>query len=116
MRRPKVSGPAHRKGGAGARKIVATGERDRRSSKPDDSTTQAKNRDALMRAELIGSDICTVLNVSVRGHAPVLRLCRLLVDVGHDPTLPLDAWRGPVLCLRVRSTYSIDVATGSIAT
>jgi len=38
-----------------------------------------------------------------RGPSPVLKLCRLLVDAGHDPAAPLEAWRGGVLCLRVRS-------------
>lgn len=27
----------------------------------------------------------------------------MLVDAGHDPGLPLEAWRNGVLCLRVRS-------------
>jgi hypothetical protein len=34
---------------------------------------------------------------------PVLRLCRLLFAAGHDPATPLEAWRGDVLCLRIRS-------------
>jgi hypothetical protein len=33
----------------------------------------------------------------------VLGLCRQLIAGGHDPGLPLEVWRGPVLCLRVRS-------------
>jgi hypothetical protein len=86
VRQPRVSGPAHRTGGAGARKIVATGKRDGRSSNPSYSTAQPTNRDAPMtvRAELIGSDICTGLRVSARGHAPVLRLRRLLVDAAIE--------------------------------
>jgi hypothetical protein len=30
-------------------------------------------------------------------------LCRKLIEAGHDPAAPLEAWRGGVLCLRVRS-------------
>jgi hypothetical protein len=56
-----------------------------------------------IRAELVGSDTCTALGITVRGYAPVLDLCRALIAVGHDPTRPLEAWRGDVLALRVRS-------------
>jgi hypothetical protein len=30
-------------------------------------------------------------------------MCRKLVAAGFDPTAPLEAWRGPTLCLRIRS-------------
>jgi hypothetical protein len=33
----------------------------------------------------------------------VFALCRALVTAGHDPNRPLHAYRGDVLCLRVRS-------------
>ena len=33
----------------------------------------------------------------------MLALCRQLIAAGHDPRLPLEAWRGLVPCLRVRS-------------
>jgi hypothetical protein len=56
-----------------------------------------------VRAELTGSDRCSAIGIEVRGAAPVLALCRKLVDAGHDPATPLEAWRGAVLCLRVRS-------------
>lgn len=59
---------------------------------------QAENR-----AELIGSDECTAAGLTINGRAPVLALCRQLIADGHDPGLPLEVWRGPVLCLRVRS-------------
>jgi Holliday junction resolvase len=58
---------------------------------------------AEIRAELIGSDECTAAGLTIRGRAPVLALCRQLIADGHDPGLPLEVWRGPVLCLRVRS-------------
>ena len=55
-----------------------------------------------IRAELIGSDWCSALAITARGTAPALVLCRLLVAVGHDPATPLEVWRGPTLCLRIR--------------
>ena len=58
---------------------------------------------AKIRAELIGSDECTAAGLTISGGAPVLALCRQLIADGYDPGLPLEVWRGPVLCLRVRS-------------
>jgi len=54
-------------------------------------------------AELIGSDRCCALGTTARSSAPVLALCRLLIEAGHDPATPLEVWRGTTLCLRVRS-------------
>jgi len=56
-----------------------------------------------IRAELIGSNRCAALGITVSATAPVLALCRQLIAAGHDPGLPLEAWCGPILCLRVRS-------------
>jgi hypothetical protein len=39
----------------------------------------------------------------VTGAAPVLAMCRKLVEAGHDPSRPLHAYRGDTLCLKVRS-------------
>src|SRR5262249_52986218 len=36
-------------------------------------------------------------------HAPILALCRALIEAGHDPATPLEVSRGSTLCLRVRS-------------
>jgi|SRR5262249_7021695 len=55
-----------------------------------------------IRAELIGSDRCSALGMTARSTTPVLALCRLLVEAGHDPVMPLEAWRGSTLCLRIR--------------
>jgi hypothetical protein len=41
--------------------------------------------------------------VTARGRAPVLALCRALIEAGHDPNTPLEAYRGATLCLKVRS-------------
>jgi hypothetical protein len=57
----------------------------------------------VIHAELAWSDHATACGIVARSSSPVLRLCHLLVDAGHDPALPLEAWRNGVLCLRVRS-------------
>jgi hypothetical protein len=57
----------------------------------------------VIRAELARDDHAIARGIVTRGSSPVLKLCRLLVDAGHDPSTPLEAWRNGVLCLRVRS-------------
>src|SRR5262249_58134740 len=54
-------------------------------------------------AELVGSNASTAAGITVVDHAPVLALCRALVTAGQDPNRPLHAYRGDVLCLRLRS-------------
>ena len=66
-------------------------------------TSDKPTPQAAIRAELIADDSCSALGMTVRGPAPVLALCRLLVEAGHDPATPLEAWRGDVGCLRIRS-------------
>jgi hypothetical protein len=44
-----------------------------------------------------GDDTCAALGIKVRTHAPVLALCRKLVDAGFDPATPLRPHRGEVL-------------------
>jgi len=56
-----------------------------------------------VHATLSGDTAATALGVTGRGGAPVLDLCRKLVAAGHDPRLPLHAYRGDVLCLCVCS-------------
>jgi hypothetical protein len=58
---------------------------------------------SLIRAELAGDDSCSALGIIVRSSSPVLALCRKLVDAGHDPATPLEAYRGDTLALRVKS-------------
>jgi hypothetical protein len=58
---------------------------------------------AAIRAELTGQDTAVALGIAANSHTPILSLCRALVDGGHDPAAPLEAYRGDVLCLRVRS-------------
>jgi hypothetical protein len=59
--------------------------------------------DIVVRSELTGDDTCSALGFTAKSSSPVLALCRQLVEAGHDPSIPLEAWRGDVLCLRVRS-------------
>jgi hypothetical protein len=56
-----------------------------------------------IRAELIGSDTCTAMGIIARVHSPVLALCRLLIEAGHNPFARLEAYRGSTMCLTVRS-------------
>jgi hypothetical protein len=57
-----------------------------------------------IRAEIVGQAQATACGVTVTGrNAPVLALCRALIEAGHDPATPLEAYRGSTLCLRVRS-------------
>lgn len=55
------------------------------------------------RAELSGSDACSALGMAVCSPSPVLELCRALVAAGIAADRPLHAYRGDVLCLKVRS-------------
>jgi hypothetical protein len=50
-----------------------------------------------------GQTVATACGITVRGWAPVLNLCRKLIQAGHDPTEPAGACRGETLCLHIRS-------------
>jgi hypothetical protein len=63
----------------------------------------AQDQPDLIHAELSSSDTACALGITVQASAPVLALCRRLVETGCDPRTPLEAWRGNVLCLRIRS-------------
>jgi hypothetical protein len=58
---------------------------------------------AAIAAELKGSNRCTAIGITARGHAPVLALCRRLIEAGIDPDRPLHVYRGDCLALTVRS-------------
>lgn len=83
--------------GNGAREIVGTGKRDWQFPK----LTQIKTQ--VIRAELHGSSEACALGLTARGHAPVLKLCRLLVEAGYDPGAQLEACRGDLRALLVNS-------------
>jgi hypothetical protein len=54
-------------------------------------------------AHLSGSDICEAEGLMSRSSSPVLNLCRMLVAAGHDPSRPMDAFRGETLALHIRT-------------
>ena len=54
-------------------------------------------------AALSSDTIATSCGISVNSGSPELALCRKLDEAGHDPSTSLQAYRGDVLCLRVRS-------------
>ena len=56
-----------------------------------------------LRTELSGSTICSAAGQVAIGHTPVLALCRALIEAGHDPSTPLNVYRGDVLALGIRS-------------
>ena len=56
-----------------------------------------------IHAALDGDKIAIALGITATSSSPVLALCRTLVDTGHDPATPLEAYRGDTLALRVRS-------------
>ena len=57
----------------------------------------------LIVAELISDNECRAVGLVAHGAAPVLQLCRLLIEAGYDPSTPLEAFRGMTLALRVKS-------------
>jgi hypothetical protein len=57
----------------------------------------------MVRAELRGDAEASACGLTVRNSSPVLALCRKLIEAGHDPAERLEAYRGDVLCLTVRS-------------
>jgi hypothetical protein len=77
---------------------VACCLRERQSNKPKTAKLQT-----VVRAALIGSTTATALGIAVEANTPVLVLCRYLLAAGHDPATRLDAYRGKVLSLIVRS-------------
>jgi len=56
-----------------------------------------------IRAELVGSDTCLAAGFTANGSMPGLKLCRRLVEAGHDPAARLEVYRGAVLALTVKS-------------
>jgi hypothetical protein len=54
-------------------------------------------------ATLTGSDRSEPESVIARGPAPVLAICRALIEAGHEPERMLHAYRGGVLAVKVRS-------------
>ena len=69
---------------------------------PSDCRLSSPTR-PLIYADLCNDDACQALGITIESPSPLLDLCRALVEAGCDPATPLEAYRGNVLCLRVRS-------------
>ena len=70
-----------------------------------------------IRAELSGSDCASACGVAVRNGSPVIALCRQLIAAGYDSATPLEAYRGAILCLHVRSigeTAGLEIAAHGV--
>jgi hypothetical protein len=65
--------------------------------------TRPHAQSSTIRALLIGSNRCDGDGFTGLGGAPVLALCRVLIEAGYDPHRSLHVCRGDVLCLTVRS-------------
>src|SRR5262249_31763858 len=85
---------------AGATQVKAEGRRpERNGAVPMHGVLTRKvqnNASAVIRAHLIGSNTCTAPEIGVTSvsDTPILDLCRLLVARGHDPSTPMEVWRG----------------------
>ena len=90
------AGPAHRSDGGEAQSSVLGWLATATNSRPHTKLQP-------VRADLIGADTAVAAGITATGHAPLLTLCRRLVEAGHDPSTPLEAYRGTTLCLRARS-------------
>jgi hypothetical protein len=83
-----------------SRKVTITVDEQNKTIRP--SIGDADKPD-IIRAELSKSDVCSAEGFTIRSAAPVLALCRKLIDAGYDPDRPLHAYRGDTLCLKIRS-------------
>jgi hypothetical protein len=70
---------------------------------PLNAPFRSDNQLTAVRAELSGDTRCSALSIFVRANAPVLVLCRKLVEAGHDATLALEAYRDETRSLYVRA-------------
>ena len=56
-----------------------------------------------IKADITSASTCVAEGITANGTAPVLALCRKLIAAGYDPALPLHAYRGDTLALKVCS-------------
>ena len=82
----------------GARDFVGIGKCEERTSKPSLPPTQDR-----VIAQLSGSDTCSAAGITATGHAPILAMCRQLLQVGLNPDQALEVYRAGILALTVRS-------------
>jgi hypothetical protein len=57
----------------------------------------------VIRAELTGNDIATALGITAKSSTPVIRLCAVLIEAGHDPADRLHVYRSNTLAITARS-------------
>jgi hypothetical protein len=63
----------------------------------------SRNSSQVIIATLTGSDECSALGITAGASSPVIELCKMLIEAGHDPRTSLHVFRGPLEALRVRS-------------
>jgi hypothetical protein len=49
----------------------------------------------MITAHLAGSNTCSAAGITATGNAPVFKLCRRLVEAGHDLDTPMHVYRAP---------------------
>jgi hypothetical protein len=57
----------------------------------------------IIACQIIGFDRCAYDGLVVKHNAPVLAMCRKLIEAGYDPERPIEAYRGETLCLKIRT-------------
>ncbi|MFL6799240.1 MAG: hypothetical protein ACJ8F3_17705 [Xanthobacteraceae bacterium] len=62
-----------------------------------------RNPQLPLYGELTGDDTCAVVNITAKGNAPVLALCRQLLAQGVSPDAAAEIFRNGTLALRIRS-------------
>jgi hypothetical protein len=91
-------------------KQQATNSKSANGLSADCKTARARTRPLVglaartIRAELSGDDRYAVAGITATS---VLSLCQKLIADGHDPASPIEAYRGEVLCLRIRSAGEV---------
>src|SRR5262245_5732950 len=78
--------------GSGAQRCAQPGERKHRTDSTSGRATTPSNaidrrRLTALCADLVGSDICTAPGIIARSYAPVLALCRRLIQFGKGPKI-----------------------------
>jgi hypothetical protein len=57
----------------------------------------------MIHIEISDSDTASACGLTAKAQAPIVNLCRMLLEAGHDPAEPAEAYRGATLCLRIPS-------------
>ena len=97
MKHPNGVGPASALTENEALEVCSTAKTNKQASKTFRQNAQA------VRAELTESDTACACGITAEGSSPVLKLCRMLIGAGTDPSTPLEAWRDSTLALAIRS-------------